>query len=48
MNGFYVLGGKLSEQAQVDRQLRKSPVIQVAVKNAGAIHKVDIIINFNI
>ena len=48
MNGFYVLGGKLSEQAQVDRQLRKSPVIQVAVKNAGAIHKVDLIINFNI
>lgn len=48
MNGFYVLAGRLADQAQADRQERKSPVIQCAVKNAGAIHKVDIIINFNI
>jgi len=38
----------LSDQAQADRQARKSPVIQGAVKNAGAIHSADIIINFNI
>lgn len=48
MSGFYVLAGSLADQAQADRAERKSPVIQVAVKNAGAIHKVDIIINFNI
>lgn len=46
--GFYVLGGLLKDQPQVDRQQRKSPVIQIAVKNAGAIHSVDIIINFNL
>jgi len=47
-NGFYWLAGKLSDQSQADRQARKSPVLQAAVKNAGAIHSVDIIINFNL
>lgn len=46
--GFYWLGGLLKDQPQSDRQARKSPVIQGAVKNAGAIHSVDIIINFNL
>lgn len=46
--GFYWLGGLLKDQAQSDRQARKSPVLQAAVKNAGAIHSVDIIINFNL
>lgn len=46
--GFYVLAGSLASQPQADRAERKSPVIQVAVKNSGAIHKADIIINFNI
>lgn len=48
MQGFYVLAGLLADQPQADRTARKSPVIQVAVKNAGAIHKADIIINFNL
>lgn len=46
-NGFYWLAGRLADQPQDDRQQRKSPVLQGAVKNAGAIHKADIIINFN-
>jgi hypothetical protein len=46
-NGFYWLAGSLADQPQSDRQARKSPVLQAAVKNAGAIHSVDIIINFN-
>lgn len=46
-NGFYVLAGQLRDQPQEDRQNRKSPPLQIAVKNAGAIHKVDVIINFN-
>lgn len=45
--GFYVLAGLLRDQPQVDRQNRKSPVIQMAVKNAGAIETIDVIINFN-
>lgn len=46
-NGFYVLAGDLADQSTADRQERKSPVLQIAVKNAGAIHSEDIIINFN-
>jgi len=47
-NGYYVYAKPLSEQAQSDREERKSPVIQVAFKNAGAIHSVDTIINYNL
>lgn len=47
-NGFYWVAGALADQPQADRQARKSPVLQGAVKNAGAIHSADIIINFNI
>lgn len=46
-NGYYVLAGDLKDQSTADRQERKSPVVQVAVKNAGAVHSADIIINFN-
>jgi len=46
-NGFYWLAGSLSDQPQSERQERKSPVLQNAIKNAGAIHSVDVIINFN-
>lgn len=46
-NGFYWKAGALADQSQADRQARKSPTLQAAVKNAGAIHSVDIIINFN-
>jgi hypothetical protein len=46
-NGFYVKAGSLSAQSAAERQSRKSPVVQVAIKAAGAIHSADIIINFN-
>lgn len=46
-NGFYWLAGSLADQPQVDRQARKSPVLQCAIKNAGAVHSIAVIINFN-
>jgi len=46
--GYYVFANRLSDQPQADRQERKSPPIQIAVKNAGAIHKVNLIVQFNI
>lgn len=46
-NGFYWKAGSLADQSQVDRELRKSPVLQGAVKLSGAVHSVDIIINLN-
>jgi len=46
-NGFYWLAGPLPEQSQADRDARKSTVIQHAIKFAGAIESVDVVINFN-
>lgn len=46
--GFYWLAGSLADQVQSERVARKSPVLQGAVKNQGAVHKVDIVINFNL
>ncbi|WP_339053541.1 DUF3383 family protein [Arsenophonus endosymbiont of Crataerina pallida] len=45
--GYFTYANLLAEQSQVDRTNRKSPTIQQAVKNAGAFHRADIIINFN-
>ena len=47
-NGFYVYAQPLSEQAQSDREQRKSPAIKVAFKNAGAIHSIDATIQYNL
>lgn len=46
-NGYYFLAGLLSEQDQADREARNAPVIQGAVKLAGAIHHADIIVLAN-
>lgn len=39
-NGYLVQASALSAQSDADRQLRKSPPIYIAVKEAGAIHSV--------
>ncbi|OQP33931.1 DUF3383 family protein [Pantoea latae] len=43
--GYYVYAQPLSSQAQADREARKSPLIQAAIKLAGAIHYADVQIN---
>lgn len=47
-NGFYWLAGSLAGQPQSERENRISPVLQGAVKNAGAIHRADLLINLNL
>ena len=47
-NGFYWLSGSLADQSAVDRAARKSPVLQGAIKNAGAVHQLDVVIYFNL
>lgn len=44
--GYYVYSAPITSQSQTDRQARKAPVIQVAAKEAGAIHSGSIILNF--
>jgi hypothetical protein len=46
-NGYYWIYGALADQSQADREARKSTVIQGAVKMAGAVHSIDVIVNVN-
>lgn len=46
-NGYYWIAGKLADQSQADRETRKSPVLQGAVKLSGAYHSIDLIVNVN-
>lgn len=45
--GYYVYSNPIDAQSQADREARKAPPIQVAIKLAGAIHFVDVMINVN-
>lgn len=45
--GYYVYIQPMAEQSQADREARKAPPIQCAVKLTGAIHFVDVTINVN-
>ena len=45
--GFYIYATPLALQSQADRAARKAPPIQVAVKLAGAIQSVDILVDVN-
>jgi len=45
--GYYIYAPPVALQAQADREARKSVPIQVAVKLAGAIHTVDVLVNVN-
>lgn len=45
--GFYVYTPPLAQQNETDRAQRKAPVMQCAVKLAGAVHFANIIINVN-
>lgn len=39
-HGYYIYSQPVAEQSQADREARKCPLIQVAVKRSGAIHSV--------
>lgn len=45
--GYYIYTQRVDEQPQSERERRKAPPIQVAVKLAGAIHSVDVQIDVN-
>ena len=39
-HGYYMYSQPVSQQSQADRELRKCPLIQIAIKRSGAIHSV--------
>ena len=45
--GYYSYAPPVASQSQADREARKAPVTQSAIKLAGAVHFVDVIINVN-
>ena len=45
--GYYVYANPLANQSQADREARIAPLIQVAVKLAGAVHFANVAINVN-
>ena len=46
-NGYYIYHQPIAEQSQSEREQRKAPVFQVALKLAGAVHSVDVLVNVN-
>jgi hypothetical protein len=45
--GFYIFSQPVSEQSVADRNDRKLPLVQIALKEAGAGHRADIQVNVN-
>lgn len=45
--GYYVFAPSVALQSQADREARKSPPIQVALKLAGAIQSLDVLVDVN-
>lgn len=46
--GFYVYSAPITQQSVADRNARKAPLIQIAIKMAGAIHTSAVIVNVNL
>ena len=46
-NGYYVYSQPITQQSAVDREARKAPLVQIAIKRAGAIHSSDVIVLVN-
>jgi hypothetical protein len=45
-NGYYIYSSPIADQSQTEREARKAPVMQMAGKEAGAIHSADLILSF--
>lgn len=43
--GYYLYSVPISQQSQADRLARKAPLLQIALKEAGAIQESDVIVN---
>lgn len=45
--GYYIFSQPISQQSQTDRAARKAPLVQIALKEAGAIQSSNVIVNVN-
>ena len=47
-SGFYIYSTPVAQQSKADREERKAPLVQIAVKTAGAIHSTNVMIYVNL
>ena len=47
-SGFYVYSTPVAQQSKADREDRKAPLVQIAIKTAGAIHSTNVMIYVNL
>ncbi|MDE3073912.1 MAG: DUF3383 family protein [Chloroflexota bacterium] len=45
--GFYIYSQPVNRQAQAQREQRKAPLVQIAIKFAGAVQSSSVVVNFN-
>jgi hypothetical protein len=45
--GYYIYSGPISQQSPAAREAREAPLIQIAIKYAGAVHKSSVVVNIN-
>lgn len=45
--GYYIYSLPITQQNPTEREDRKAPLVQIAVKRAGAIHTSDVLVNIN-
>ena len=45
--GYYIYSQPVNQQLQANRQLRQAPLVQIAIKEAGAVHSTSIVVNIN-
>lgn len=45
--GYYIYSLPVNQQAQTEREARKAPLIQIALKEAGAIHSSNVLVYIN-
>jgi hypothetical protein len=46
--GYYIWSLPVTQQLAADRADRKAPLVQIAIKTAGAIHSSDVLVNVNL
>ena len=45
--GYYIYSQPVNQQLQADRTARKAPLIQIAIKQAGAVHSTSVLVSIN-
>lgn len=45
--GYYIYSQPVNQQLQANRLLRQAPLVQIAIKEAGAVHSTSIVVNIN-